>query len=376
MNTNTHVTISPMSATTSPVLTPRRHSRAGDDVVHHDFGADVFSLTDARTDSTARHPGIVSVHSRAIGGVTAVGGSASVKSIDFKDHGFTPLQCASHREMDALLKEYPPLDGFIAPTKEQLNCFEPLKKYLSLVLCKSLEECDSTSLRLQSLISILRKTRGFQHVSDAVVAAAVIHCGFQDNSSWHYSLTGKLNQWNLRAYFWDVHLPACLLTPSAHGFHHSLLRATKELNIGPVCLTGHSYLVPVIYQQYMLMKVAMKPVQKMSVDCLADIFMFREAFLLLSQTLNADVMDGLSVPLPSLPPEPENWTHALLRVAAVATKPGFVMLSEHLKTDLVSAARPYAWMLVAAQKVAKPDTEFPSTVKWDTAFIGWDEADE
>jgi hypothetical protein len=345
-----------MSTATSPSLTPVRLLRA-DASTRPDFdGSETFVLDHRSVGSAGRRAhGVASIHS--------LGSVSSRITVELRD--LTMEQRAAHVELCMLLRECPPLDGFISPTAEHLNALQPLKRHLSLVLC-SFPEGEGAYLTLQSLLNILRNTAAFEGVSDAVVAGAVISLGLHDTTTWHISLTNKLDQWRIKACFWDVHIPAGILRFPNEEFHKALIMSARELDMGPVCLTGHTFLVPIVYQQYLLMKAGGPFVQKQAVDCLASVFMCRSNFDMLCQTFYADSLDGLSIPLPSLPP-----IQPAARVLAAA-KNEYLPLDELLKSDIVKAAAPYAWMFVAGHQLVFPDTTYATAVNWQTAMIHWD----
>jgi hypothetical protein len=346
-----------MSTATSPSLTPVRLLRA-DTSTRPDFdGSDTFVL---------EHRGAAGSVSRRAHGVASIHSLGSVSSritVELRD--LTVDQRAAHVELCMLLRECPPLDGFISPTAEHLNALQPLKRHLGLVLC-SFPEGEGAYLTLQSLLNILRNTPEFEDVSDAVVAGAVISLGLHDPTTWHISLTNKLDQWRIKACFWDVHIPCGILGFTNEDFHKALILSARELDIGPVCLTGHTFLVPIVYHQFLLVKAASSFVQKQAVDCLASVFMCRSNFDMLCQTFYADSLDGLSITLPSLPPVPPAAS------VLAAAKNEYASLGELLKPEIVKAAAPYAWMFVAAQQLAFPETRHGTATSWQTAMINWD----
>jgi len=208
-------------------------------------------------------------------------------------------------------------------------------------------------------------------VSDAVVAAALISRKLQDEPTWHFSLTNKLDQWIVRACFWDVHVPYSSLSPAHEDFHKALIMAARELDMGPVCVTGHANLVSIVHDQYLIMKAAVNPVRKKTVDCLASVFMVRHNFDLLYQTLFSDSLDGFSIPLISTPPNMSAWTPQLRALGESS-----IPIPELHKAAIVAAATPYCWMLVAAYHLLFPDHSYPVRATWTNVFIIWDEAED
>lgn len=290
------------------------------------------------------------------------------------------LQCA-HVHIAETLAPFPMLDGLIACTPAQLATFPALQKYLKSALCEYPEGvCKALSLR--TLIKIVQGVRGFQHVSDAMVAAAIVERRLHDPGTWTFGNTGKLDCWLVRASFWDVHTVYQPFVPRVDdSFHTHLILAAKELDLGPVCLAGHTLLLPII-RQYVRDIEAVAPgrcMSKRSVDCLVATFGSQECLQLLHQTLFADALDGLSVPLPSVGLDPGVWTPRLR--AFVHGKEHVTPATVHgpLGDDILAAARPFVWLLVAADAMVHPMKQQGggggAAATWESAHIAWDPLD-
>jgi hypothetical protein len=279
-------------------------------------------------------------------------------------------QRAAHTEIFQLLKGYPLIDGIIAPTPKQLDAFEPLKRYLAKALCPYPE--DASGLKLRSLVNIIQNTPGFEHVSDAVVAAVVVKFGFQDDATWHFTLTNKLELWVVRACFWVVHVSRSPFFLPEDDFHKNIILAARELDLGPVCLAGHKLLVPVVRDYALFIRASTSLIQKEAIDCMVDTFRLRSHFELLYQTMYVDMLDSMSVPMESVPLNLVAWVAPLVaegeKEAAVDEVVPFP-----LHRDLLVVAKQYCWMFVAANHLVFPDFAPTGTrPSWETVMINWD----
>jgi hypothetical protein len=282
----------------------------------------------------------------------------------------TLTQKASHMEMWSYLKDFPPLDGLISPEPEQLDTYLPLKKYLSAALCPFVDP--GYYLSLHCLINIVTHMPQFNKATPAIIAAAVICNEFHDPLTWTRSLTSKLDQWSVKACFWDVHIPRTSWIPATYDrFHKQLIMTALDLSLGPVCLTGHSFILPVVWGYWTLLSSATKVIEKHVEDCIADLFQLRKNFNMLVDTQYADGLDGMSIPLPSVMKTYSDWTLNLTREQHVTDAAD--ILPEDVLDDVVKVALPYAWMFVAANYMAFPETVYKEGSTYDNVAICWDE---
>ena len=156
-------------------------------------------------------------------------------------------------------------------------------------------------------------------------------------------------------------------------FHKRLILAAKELALGRVCISGHGFLLPIMREYAAALQTAGAPtVQKRAVDCVLAAFGSRACLALLHQTRFADALDGYSIPLPTTSLRPDAWSTALK--AYVADRDAKEMAPHEragsLGEAVITAAKPYCWMLVATQHMTAPVST--KAEAWETAMIAWD----
>jgi hypothetical protein len=380
-----------MSTTgTSPTLTPVSILRATG--ARYDFdGVENWELLPPRSAARSLPPAMPRSAPRSSkaattpGTVESTGASRRGKStpqISIGVYGLGRPQRAVHSHVISLLRELtggPQLDGMLVPTAAQMDMYAPLQAYLKTVLCPV---PSGRPLTLRRLIDILLRVPAFNLASEAIIGAALIDIGMHDPSTWTSDQSSKLDKWIVRASFWDVQPPhPTFYRPLEDTFHQRLILAAKELSaFGRVCISGHGFLLPIMreYAGDLLAAArgaATTAVQKRAVDCVLAAFGSRASMAMLYQTRFADALDGFSIPLASTSLRADAWSPALKAWFEDAETVGELSLTERLGVlgeAVITAARPYAWMLVATQHMVNPASIDRSAACWETAMITWD----
>jgi hypothetical protein len=285
----------------------------------------------------------------------------------------------AHKKIAALLRPFPPLDGIMSPTLEAMDSFQPLMEYLRVALCPEA----AGKMVLRTLVSVVQRMPRFAAASEAVVGAVCVELGLADRGSWTVENTNKLDKWCVRATFWDVHVPrSSYFSVPEDDFHQRLILAAKELDLAPVCITGHGFLVSIV-RQYVEM-LTEDVVHKRAVDCVLATFGSHACIQLLNQTRYVDALDGMSIPLRTSR-QVAPWPAILRKHVRADADTGVMLRQTELTPEeragalgdaIVQAAKPYCWMLVAACHTAFP-LKFtgakPRT--WEAAMIAWDMMD-
>jgi len=371
----------PMSAAgVSPTMTPVRVLRASPERPNFD-GSEEFMLP-------PRHarPAAVCVGTPAwtpVGTITSTSAASYARGdaciyVDIS-HLADIEHIFAHKKIASLLKPFPPLDGIMVPALEAMDSFQPLLEYLRVALCPEA----AGKMVLRTLISVVQRMPRFAAASEAVVGAVCAELGLADRGTWTVENTNKLDKWCVRATFWDVHVPrSSFYCAPEDDFHQRLILAAKELDLGPVCIVGHGFLVSIV-RQY-VETLPEEVVHKRAVDCVLATFGSHACIQLLNQTRYADALDGMSIPLRTTR-DVAPWPAILRRHVRVDADTGAMLRKTALTAEeragplgdaIIAAARPYAWMLVAACHTVFPyKFTDPKPRNWEAALIAWDMMD-